>query len=332
MTHYDLSVLGEDQRPYFAARFLGDHVAVEGVSDCLVGEKIPSDDPDQPDGLFVEWHWDGRRLIVRNDFYGFSPLFYASYGKAIRISPSLEDVVKGDGPRDLDYAALEVILRMGHPVGDDTPFRAVRSLPPKSTLIWEQGQLQIDLPELPIRRGPYAKIPFDEATEPFACLFDQAIRKRLPRDDNIVFPLSGGRDPRHILFNLEANGIKPQSCVPPEYRPPAKNLAARVAGLIAYDTNIGHQGLKKAPSWFQGLRKVAHLTNFCGGSRAWIWPLAAYLKSRTNPLYDGVARDVLPGSLMASYHILKLYYEHRFQDLGVLCSLKLGMKSSTRLL
>ncbi|MEA3639819.1 MAG: asparagine synthase C-terminal domain-containing protein [Lamprobacter sp.] len=316
MTPYDLNMLGQEQRPFFFARFLGDHVEVEGVSDCLIGEKISSTDPDRPDGLFVEWHWDGRRLIVHNDFYGFSPLFYASYDNTIRISPSLEEVVKGDVPRDLDNAALAVILRMGHPVGDDTPFQAVRALPPGSTLMWEQGQLQIDSPELPIRRGPYAQISFDEAADQFAHLFDQAIRKRIPRDDNLVFPLSGGRDSRHILFALEANGIKPQSCVTLEYRPPATNEDARIAALVADAMNIEHQVIEKAPSWFQAVLKEAHLSNFCGGSHSWILPLAAYLKGRTNTLYDGLAGSVISGGFMANERKLKLYQENRFEELA----------------
>lgn len=316
MTSYDLDVLGQEPRPYFAARFLGDHVEVEGTTNCLIGEKILGATPEHPDGLFVEWQWDGRRLVVRNDFYGFSPLFYASHGNAIRISPSLEQALGADVPRDLDYAALSVILRMGHPVGDDTPFLYVRALPPGSTLTWEQGQIQIDSPELPIRTGPYAQIPFDEAADQFAQLFDQAIRKRLPKDENIVFPLSGGRDSRHILFALEANGVKPRSCVTLEYRPPATNEDARIAGLIADAMKIEHQVLEKAPSWFQAVLKEAHLSNFCGGSHGWILPLAAYLKGRTSTLYDGLAGSVLSGGFMTDERKLERYRENRLEELA----------------
>ncbi|MBK5930585.1 asparagine synthase C-terminal domain-containing protein [Halochromatium salexigens] len=316
MTPYDLEVLGQESRPYFAARFLGDHVEIEGTTECLIGEKLPGATPERPDGLFVEWHWDGRRLVVRNDFYGFSPLFYASYGNAIRISPNLEQALSADVPKDLDYAALSVILRMGHPVGDDTPFLYVRALPPGSTLIWEQGQLQIDSPELPIRTGPYAQFSFDEAVDRFAQLFDQAIRKRLPKDEKIVLPLSGGRDSRHILFALEANGVKPRSCVTLEFRPPTTNEDARIAGLIADAMNIEHQVLEKAPSWFQAVLKEAHLSNFCGGSHGWILPLAAYLKGQTSTLYDGLAGSVLSGGFMTDERKLERYRENRLEELA----------------
>jgi asparagine synthetase B (glutamine-hydrolysing) len=316
MTPYDLDVLGLESRPYFAARFLGGHVEIEGTTECLIGEKIPSATPERPDGLFVEWHWDGRRLVVRNDFYGFSPLFYASYGTAIRISPSLEQTLSPDVPKDLDYPALAVILRLGHPVGDDTPFLYVRALPPGSTLIWEQGQLQIDAPELPIRTGSYAQIAFDEAADQFAHLFDQAIRKRLPKDEEIVFPLSGGRDSRHILFALEANGVKPRSCVTLEFRPPTTNEDARIAGLIADAMKIEHKVLEKAPSWFQAVLKEARLSNFCGGSHAWILPLAAYLKGRTSTLYDGLAGSVLSGGFMTDNRKLELYRRQHFEELA----------------
>ncbi|MBK1707167.1 asparagine synthase C-terminal domain-containing protein [Halochromatium glycolicum] len=318
MTPYDLDVLGQEPRPYFTARILGDQVEIEGTTDCVIGEKLPGSAPERPDGLFVEWHWDGRRLVVRNDFYGFSPLFYSCYGNAIRISPSLEQALSPDMPRDLDYAALSVILRMGHPVGDDTPFRYMRALPPGSTLIWEQGRLEIDSPKLPIRTGPYARIAFDDAADQFAHLFDQAIRKRLPKDEKIVFPLSGGRDSRHLLFALEANGVKPQSCVTLEYRPPATNEDARIAGLIAAEMKIDHHVLEKAPSWFQAVLKEAHLSNFCGGSHAWILPLAAYLKGRTSTLYDGLAGSVLSGGFMTDERKLKLYREQRLEELALI--------------
>lgn len=318
MMPYDLNVLGQEPRPFFAARWVGGQVEIEGISECLLGQKLLGPTPEQPDGLFVEWRWDGQRLVVRNDYYGLSPLFYACYGNEIRIAPSIAQVLQSNVPRDLDYAALAVLLRMGHPVGDDTPFLHVRALPPASILIWEQGQLTIDSAELPIRRGAHSTISFDDAVDQFAVLFDQAMHKRLPTDDNIIFPLSGGRDSRHILFALDAHGVRPKSCVTLKFRPPATNEDVRIAGLIAEAMGLEHTVLEKAPSWFEAVVKEVHLSNLCGGSHGWILPLAAYLQGRTSTLYDGLAGSVLSGGFMTDEHKLMLCREGRFEELATI--------------
>lgn len=318
MTFYDLDGLGQEPAPHFAVRYLGARTEMEGRRECLIGEKLPGPTADQPDGLFVEWRWDGRRLIVKNDHYGFSPLFYTRGDNAIRISPSLAQVLQGADSKELDYDALAVILRMGHPVGDDTPFRAVRALPPGSTLTWEQGRMRIDTPELPIRCGPYAAYPFDDAADRFAELFDRAIRKRLPAGGNLVFPLSGGRDSRHILFALEANGIKPDSCVTLKFRPPTTDEDARIASRIATAMRIDHQVLEKTPSLFHAVRKEVQLSNFCAGAHIWILPLAAYLKGRTGTLYDGLAGSVLSGGFMTDESKIRLYRANRLEELALI--------------
>jgi len=42
MTPYDLNVLGQEPRPFFAARWVGGQVKVEGTSECLLGQNYPA--------------------------------------------------------------------------------------------------------------------------------------------------------------------------------------------------------------------------------------------------------------------------------------------------
>jgi len=302
--------------PFFAARYRDGQTTLSGVADCLIGRKLPGPEGGPPDGLFVEWRWDNDTLVARNDRYGFWPLFYASINQEIRISTSITQVLQGNVPRDLDYAALAVLLRMGHPVGDDTPFTHVRSLPPGSTLTWTRGQLQIDAPELPVRTGDYAPITFDDAVDEFAKLFSDAISKRMPDDEDIEFPLSGGRDSRHILLALQANGFLPKRCVTLEYRPPTTNEDVRVARLLANAIGLEHRVVERAPSWFETVVREVKLTNFCGGSHAWILPLADYLEKHTSTLYDGLAGSVLSGGFMTDSRKLELYRSGQLEDLA----------------
>jgi asparagine synthase (glutamine-hydrolysing) len=124
MTQYDIGALGRDEAPFFHARQRQTGVEVTGDHQFIAGEKVPGNSPDKPDGLFVDWSWNGTRLVVRNDHYGFWPVFYSCYGSEFRISTSIEQVLRGNAPKDLDEGALAVILRMGHPIGEDTPFNA----------------------------------------------------------------------------------------------------------------------------------------------------------------------------------------------------------------
>lgn len=318
MIEVDLDVLGREERPYFAARFRDGRVEVEGVAECIQGRKLIGPVPNQPDGVFVEWRWDGSRLEVCNDRYGMSPLFYSCHGNEIRVSPSITQVLKGNAPRELDYPALAVLLRMGHPVGEDTPFRHIRALPPSSVLIWEQGQIRINSAELPIRRETISSLSFDDAVDRFAHLFDQAIEKRLPENDDVIMPLSGGRDSRHILFALDAHGVKPQSCVTLKFRPPSTNEDARIARLIADEIGTDHVVIEKAPSWFQAVLKEVPLSNLTAGSHSWVLPLAAYLKGRTSTVYDGLAGSVLSGGFMTDERRIALYREGKLSDLAIL--------------
>ncbi|MCK7583190.1 MAG: hypothetical protein MZV65_51640 [Chromatiales bacterium] len=93
--------------------------------------------------------------------------FYSCHKNEIWISPSINQVLKGNAPKDFDDEALAVLLRIGHPIANDTPFRYIQALPPHSILTWESGRLQIVSQERAIRRGPIFQLSFDEAVDQF---------------------------------------------------------------------------------------------------------------------------------------------------------------------
>jgi hypothetical protein len=317
MDDININSLGLEGQLFFAAKTTNRGVETVGIPHLVRGQKLP---PAQPnglhDGVFMEWNWDGQRLVVQNDRYGMSPLFYSCYANDIWISPSIYPVLEGNAPKGLDYAALSVLLRMGHLIGNDTPFEYIKVLPPNSTLTWEQGQISIESGNLPISQRIDKNLSFDDAVDQFSLLFDRAVQKRLPKDDDFIVPLSGGRDSRHILFALDAHGKKPKTCVTLQYRPPATNEDARVAELIADEMGIPHVVIEKAPSWFHAVLKDVHLTNLCGGSHAWVLPLAAWLTNRTNTTYDGLAGSVLSGGFLTDEKKVQLYNENCLEELA----------------
>src|SRR6266511_3959829 len=120
----------------------GDHFTVRGVSSCFVGHRIQKPDKDKPDGIFAEWSWNGTCLTVRNDRYGFQPLFYFANENEIAVSDSIHMLLAAGAPRELDDAGLATFLRLGHFLGEDTAFRAIRMLASDANLEWREGKLK----------------------------------------------------------------------------------------------------------------------------------------------------------------------------------------------
>ncbi|MFQ5528819.1 MAG: asparagine synthetase B family protein, partial [Gemmatimonadota bacterium] len=72
--------------------------------------------------VFAEWNWDGHQLTLRNDRYGMLPVFSVVEPSRVILSTTIEGALAAGAPADLDARAIAVILRLGYPVGDDTPF------------------------------------------------------------------------------------------------------------------------------------------------------------------------------------------------------------------
>lgn len=300
MEGFDLDVLSSMGRPWFSARKTHRGVVSEGTSQCLIGHRLHSRTGPRPDGIFVEWDWDGDRLCVSNDRYGIYPLFYVCHGGEIRISPSIQHVLNGHFPKTLNYPALAAFLRLGFFLAEDTPFEHVHVLPPASTLIWENGTVQLE-------RGPIgSNVPsdmaktFDEAVDQYAELFQRAIARRLPQGDGFTVPISGGRDSRHILFELLAQGYKPDLTATVRLRPPGDEEDMRIAGILAESLQLAHVGIDMPRAFFRANLKDIELTHFCSSGHVWLLPLAAYLKDRTSTLYDGLAGSVLSGGFQVN--------------------------------
>jgi asparagine synthase (glutamine-hydrolysing) len=271
-------------QPFFHAKRVGAEFRTRGVARCAVG---------RPDGVFAEWAWDGSSLTICNDRYGFFPLFYAARGDELWVSPSLFKLVAEGAPRDLDDAALAVFLRMGGFVGGDTPFAAIRQVPPAASFVWRG--------EPPAVRGEYAiartqHLSRDAAVDGFVTLFREAIRRTAPDPARVVVPLTGGRDSRHIVLELCAQGRRPARCLTARPHPPKAADDVDVAAHLAHVLGLEHLVLDQPPSHFQSeWEKNAH-THLCTVEHAWALPIAEYFNGQGFAVYDGIAGDSLSQS------------------------------------
>jgi asparagine synthase (glutamine-hydrolysing) len=295
------------QHAFFCVAMRGERPEARGMPDCFLGHRFEQQHGHE-DGIFAQWSWDGAQLRARNDRYGFFPLYFSSLNGWFGISPSIPLLIARGASAELDYEALAVFFRVGFFVGETTPFKHIRALPPNASLTWQAGDLRLTgsrprpQPQLLARR---------EAIDAYIALVRQSIRRRLPPDEDFVVPLSGGRDSRHLLFELCENGRTPKFCATIAKYPPTPDDST-VARMVASRLNVPHVVLAQKEPWFQTEARKNQETSFCTDEGAWLLELSDYLKGRASTVYDGIGGDVLCG-LFLTPELLSLF-EQRSHD------------------
>lgn len=240
------------------------------------------------------------------------PVFVVLEPDRVILSTSIQGALEAGAPTDLDPAAMSVILRLGHPVGDDTPFRSIRTIPPGVTVQWDAA------PSL--TGGPFVVPPNglarDQAMDAYVELFRQAMRRRSPAG-RFVVPLSGGRDSRHILLALLEAGHRPDRLITTRYRSPRSPEDVRVATVVARELELEHQVLPPVDLPVVAELRKNQLTNFCTPeNHGWYLPVAEHLTTGFEVSYDGIAGDVMSMARYLKPADLKAFREERFEDLA----------------
>jgi hypothetical protein len=289
----------------FYAKREGNQLRAKGRLHCSLGHQIDLGQERKPDGIFAQWEWDGARLTAPNDRYGFFPMFYYCRDGEFAISSSIPRLIEAGAPTELDEPALAVFLRLGFFLGEDTPYKHIRALPPDARLTWD-GALRLDSPGHAVG-VPQAHIARDDAIDIYIDLFRQAITRRLPPSEDFIVPLSGGRDSRHMLFELLRQGRRPQQCLTTQHFPPRANEDARIAVALTRELGLPHVVLEQSASRFQAEYRKNLRTNFCSDEHAWYMVAADHLVRAARPLYDGIGGDVLSAGLFLTPRRLSLF-------------------------
>lgn len=298
--------------PYFRAKKDRERVHTNGDARCFLGHKIDRTDG-KHDGIFAEWVWDGNRLNACNDRYGFHPLFYSVQHDAICISPSIFRLLAEGASPEIDRPAIAVFLRLGYFIGEDTPFRYIRVLPPDATLEWKDGHLTVS-GRYAIRKPRY--LARDAAVDQYVSLFREAIRRRIPADGDFAVPLSGGRDSRHIILELCESGHRPKFCATVRPFPPSTGEDVRIASEIARALNTDHVVIDQTASRFQAELRKNVVTNFCADEHAWLLAAADYMTGKARTIYDGIGGDVLSESRYLSKERLDQFGSGSYEALA----------------
>src|SRR5262249_6342036 len=155
---------------------------LEGAQVGALGHKIRHPGRSEPDGVFVEWSWDGNRLRVRNDRYGCYPFYYFANSDEIAISTSIVRLLEAGASPVLDDVGLAAFLRLGFFLGEDTPFLEIRALLPSPLLEWRNGDLAVS-GRITITKPE--NLNRDAAIDGYISLFRDAVRRRQPSRPNV---------------------------------------------------------------------------------------------------------------------------------------------------
>jgi hypothetical protein len=303
---------GLHDEPCFTVAQPGGRIEATGPPHFFRGHRIMATGG-APDGIFAEWGWDGRRLTVRSDRYGASPLFYAHDGDRLSVSPSLVKLVDAGARTEFDEAALAVFLRLGFFIGDDTPFQSIRTVPPDGALSWEAGAVTVS--------GGYRivtpqRLSRGAAIDGFIDLFRQAMRRRPPVEGDVVVPLSGGRDSRHILFELCESGHPPGYTVTIPRYPPRASEDERLAPIIARELGVPHVLLDQSESRFLPELRKNWETHLCADEHAWYVRMVDELTGKARTLYDGLGGALSVPNRFLSRDALALFEAGRMRELA----------------
>jgi hypothetical protein len=300
------------RHPYLALSWKDNRATARGAYSCLLGGE-PGPAGREPVGVFAEWRWDGRRLEVRNDRFGFQPLFYAVSGTSLWVSASIPELLYQGAPSSFDDAALAVFLRLGIFLADDTPFKHVRALPPAGRLIWEDGRVTVHGERAVTSQREISR---DAAIDRYAEVFRAAIAKQHVDPASTIVPLTGGRDSRHILLALRAAGYDvPTATIRPA--PPKSEEDAIVAAAVAAAVGAPHTILETTHDRYADEAEKNVLTSLCAFEHFWVMPLVRYVAGRSLVLYDGIAGDTLSEAKYMSAERLALFRQgdfHRYAE------------------
>lgn len=299
-------------QPYIHLLKVEGQVKVRGTTTHFEGNDTDShsyrDNPTR--GVFVFWSWSENRLIVRNDRYGFYPLFYFVRQDEIAVSTSILKLLALGASSDLDPGGLAVFLRTGSFIGDSTPFREIHAFPPNAVAEWGDGVWSLSggprLPQL-------QELTLDRAIDGYISLFRAAIRMRVRSGERVGLPLSGGRDSRHILLELCHSGHRPDFCMTVEQYPPKSNADVEVARILAEAVNIKHFVVPQPPSQLQQELHKNYITEFLAEHPVWALAIETFIRNKADTSYNGIAGDVLSEDYFLNRELLK-YYELGMTD------------------
>lgn len=292
-------------------------VSASGSPSASFGYKLGPDEPERADGVWVDWSWNNDRFQLKNDRLGFYPMFYRRDHDGFGVSNDIAELVQTGCSTELDDAAIAVYLRLGFYIGDDTPFKAIRAVPPGAVMSWDARGFRLEPGDLRFKSNG-GSLSRSAAVKAYGEIFQTAVGRFITgENERVALPLSGGRDSRHILLALLKENRKPHACITVMPIPPKPDVDARVASEVTRSFGIDHVVLPQEKRLFGNELVRTRLTNFCADEHEWILPLRDYLQTLPfTSLFDGIGGGVLSAGAFLTEERLRLYEKGELRKLA----------------
>lgn len=263
--------------------------------------------------VFAEWHWDGSRIVAKTCRLGFQPVYYYAGETEFAIASSIETLLACGAPPDLDDTAMAVFLRLGWVLGEDTVFRAIRMLPPGGELSWNGGAPRVSggIP-FPQRQN----LSREAALDGYGELFRQSVQRRASRDSAFGMPLSGGRDSRHILLELDALGCRPDLCFTNHDFPPYREENILLGRQLAQRLGTPHRVFGQPGSRLTAEIRKNRLNGYGAIENIWCISLYPQVAKHAAVIYEGVGGDVLSAGDYLDHDEVVLFEQGRLETLA----------------
>jgi len=196
------------------------------------------------DGFFcgIRIRKNDLQVELQLDSFGVHPIYYSTDGEYWLISNSVALLDHVSGGFNLDPVAVSRYLAMGWVAGDRTLRDGVRAFPAGERWIWRQGEARpISQQTVPVA-DIVAKSKADFGRSRISKLSEEMARplKSIGRNfDNVLCPLTGGRDSRVLAALLARNDISAR------YYTYGNRIGVdgEIAGKVASALQVNHENL-----------------------------------------------------------------------------------------
>jgi len=273
--------------PFLKASTVDNAVSIAGTPILEIGK----DSAGGPPSLSAGWTAEENHVRAWTDRLGLIQMFYHIGRDGIVLADNLRDVATRISGLQFDFDALSIFFRLGFFLGNDTPFRGIKVLPPATSLHWPD---QTHVTE-PAAAAPRAwELSRAAAIENYIHLFSESCKKRADESRHHVLPLSGGRDSRHIFLELLRLGMPPSAVITHPRMPPFGEQDIATAARLAERAGIPHILINPpGGGWtLRAEREKNEITNYLSDEGAWVKEIGDSLPAKADILFDGWAGDV----------------------------------------
>jgi asparagine synthase (glutamine-hydrolysing) len=159
--------------------------------------------------VFALWDEDERRLVLGRDRVGKKPLYYWERNGTLSFASELAALLEDPSiPRRPDPRALDSFLSLLYVPHPLSAIEGVRKLPPASTLVWQDGRIEVNRYWRLSYEPKQAGSP-EEIRERIWSHIEEAVRIRLVSERPLGVFLSGGVDSAAVVAAMSESWSGP---------------------------------------------------------------------------------------------------------------------------